>query len=81
MAPMRRIECDMPTSDTNKARHSLSGLNEHTTAGKATAPPSSPSGHPAPTARNQKRRRTKPPEDMDSDYAEEAEDFFYGEGM
>jgi hypothetical protein len=73
----------MPTSDTNKVRHSLPGLNEHPTAGnaKATVPTGSPSGHPAPTARNQKRRRTKPPEDVDSDYAEEAEDFFYGEGM
>jgi len=27
------------------------------------------------------RRRTKAPDDVDPDYAEEAEDFFYGEGM
>jgi hypothetical protein len=74
----------MPTSDPGKIKPFLPALNEQATTGKekAVAPATLPLTHPATrNARNQKRRRTNSPEEIDSDYAEEAEDFFYGEGM
>lgn len=72
----------MTASGTGK--NALPGMHEHATPGKEKAiVPAVPGAvHPKPPAApvNQSRR-TRIREDVDSDYAEEAEDFFYGEGM
>lgn len=73
----------MPTSDTGTAEHFLPGSNEQATTGRESAATltGQPTTHPVTHAAPRKvPRRTKAPDDVDSDYAEEAEDFFYGEG-
>jgi hypothetical protein len=67
----------MPTPATEKTGNILPGSNEQARAGKEkagarTEPQAAPRSN---------SRRTKVREDIDPDYAEEAEDFFYGEGM
>jgi hypothetical protein len=74
----------MSVSDTGKTKRPLPGLSEQATTGegRSIAPTCPPTTHPAaPAAPKKTPRRTKALEDIDSDYAEEAEDFFYGEGM
>jgi hypothetical protein len=74
----------MATSGINKARNTLPGSKEHAATGKekAVVAPSSRAVHPEPQAAQRNRsRKARVREDVDSDYAEEAEDFFYGEGM
>ena len=82
MATLNHTPRDMPSSDTGKNKPSLPGLNEQSTTGKEKAivltKPPGPAAH---AAQKNKRRKTNDPENIDSDYAEEAEDFFYGEGM
>ncbi len=68
----------------NTPKHPLPGSNEHLKPGKDDAEIVTNTSNSHTVARAipaRSRRRTKPPEDVDSDYAEEAEDFFYGEGM
>ena len=74
----------MPNSKTGNAKPAPPGLNEKTTSrsGKVIAPPDTRATHPAPHILSRKEpRKVKVREDVDTDYAEEAEDFFYGEGM
>jgi hypothetical protein len=62
----------------------LPGMQEQATTGKkkAAAPVSPRVTQPEPpVAPGNKLRRARVREEVDSDYAEEAEDFFYGEGM
>jgi len=74
----------MSTPDNNEANSPLAGLHEHATIGKGsiTANTSQRTAHPLlQTVPRRESRRIKPREEVDTDYAEEAEDFFYGEGM
>jgi hypothetical protein len=64
----------MPTPATSKTSNILPGLNEQSEAGKAKTITQA-------ETRTTNPRRAKVREDIDPDYAEEAEDFFYGEGM
>jgi len=67
----------MPTSATGKTGNILPGSNDQSRAGKANAV-----SQPEPrTTSGKKLRKARVKEDIDPDYAEEAEDFFYGEGM
>jgi hypothetical protein len=72
----------MTASGTGK--NTLPGKHKHATTGneKAGVPAVPGAVHPKPPAAPEnKSRRTRIREGVDSDYAEEAEDFFYGEGM
>jgi hypothetical protein len=66
------------------SKKSLSSLKEHPLTGKKEAVvqsvPQLDLAEPT-VVKGNRSRRTKVREDVDSDYAEEAEDFFYGEGM
>jgi hypothetical protein len=67
----------MPTSATRKTSNILPGQNKQPASAKVKAvarpePPAAP---------GMKSRKVKVRDDVDPDYAEEAEDFFYGEGM
>jgi hypothetical protein len=67
----------MPTSATGKTGNNLPGSNKQSRAGKE-----NPVSQPEPqTTPGNKSRKARIKEDVDPDYAEEAEDFFYGEGM
>ena len=67
----------MPTSATGKTGNILPGSNEESRAGKANSV-----SRPEPqTTPGKKSRKARVREYVDPDYAEEAEDFFYGEGM
>ncbi|MBU1426520.1 MAG: hypothetical protein KKH12_09955 [Gammaproteobacteria bacterium] len=65
----------MPASGTDKALNILPGPSEQAKTGKDKAVLESP------VAPGNRLRKTSVQEDVDSDYAEEAEDFYYGEGM
>jgi hypothetical protein len=67
----------MPTPATGRTGDVLPGSNEQARAGKEKAVARA---EPQAASRSNSRR-TKAREDIDPDYAEEAEDFFYGEGM
>ncbi|MFZ2162758.1 MAG: hypothetical protein WAW02_11120 [Sideroxyarcus sp.] len=67
----------MPKSATGNSRIVLPGLNAQAESGKAKT-----IARPEPQAApGNKSRKARIKEDIDPDYAEEAEDFFYGEGM
>jgi len=67
----------MPIPAKGKSSSILPGLQEHPDTGKAKT-----IARPEPQATpGNKSRKAKVREDIDPDYAEEAEDFFYGEGM
>jgi hypothetical protein len=67
----------MPTSAKGRTGSSLPAVNEKAQTGKAQVV-ARPESQAAP---GNKSRKTKIGEDIDPDYTEEAEDFFYGEGM
>ena len=67
----------MPTSATGKTGNILPGSNEQSRAGKA----NSVSQPEYQTTPGKKSRKARVREYVDPDYAEEAEDFFYGEEM
>jgi hypothetical protein len=68
---------NIPTSAKSKTGSSLPAVNGQTQSGKAKT-----IARPEPqTGPGNKSRKTKIREEVDPDYAEEAEDFFYGEGM
>ena len=74
----------MPTSKTDKTRPPIPGLKEITATGRGVmiTPSNAHSTQNPPLYSSRKEpRRIKVHEDVDPDYAEEAEDFFYGEGM
>jgi hypothetical protein len=73
----------MPDSKTGNAKPVPSGLNGKAKAGSAeiTAQPDKQAIHPRAHILPKKQpRKVRVREDVDTDYAEEAEDFFYGEG-
>jgi hypothetical protein len=67
----------MPTSAKGKTGSGFAAANGQAQTGKAKTI-ARPEFHTAPA---NKSRKTTIREDVDPDYAEEAEDFFYGEGM
>lgn len=69
----------MPKSEIDEARIPLSVLPKEATTGMGNSTPQRADLPKTPPRRVS--RKVKTPEDIDSDYAEEAEDFFYGEGM
>ncbi len=69
----------MPAPEAEKAGFPLPD-SQHKNAGKGN-PSIKTDQCPSPPLTRKGSRKTKAPEDIDSDYAEEAEDFFYGEGM
>jgi hypothetical protein len=69
----------MPKSKITEARIPLPVLPEQVTTGEGNS--TSQRADLTQTPPRRASRKVKPPEDIDSDYAEEAEDFFYGEGM
>jgi hypothetical protein len=68
---------NIPTPTTGSTGNILSGSTDQSRAGKANA-----IAQPEPqTTPGNNLRKARVKEDVDPDYAEEAEDFFYGEGM
>lgn len=65
----------MPESDKEKNKPAPPGSSEKMTTGKEKAETTD-----AALRARRASRRVKVREDVDPDYAEEAEDFFYGEG-
>ena len=71
----------MSTSEIGKARIPLPVVLEQHTGKGDCINRTDQNFSESKTSTKREHRKVKAPEDIDSDYAEEAEDFFYGGGM